>query len=149
MIFKFPLLFLLISFNHFSIANELGQLSPNQLIKLQKQQNALLIDIRTEKEWAATGIIPNSHKLQFFSSNGKFDAKKWLADLDQLKTSDEQAVILICRSGSRSGMVGDMLIKKGMKNVNHALDEKTVNRRITSIIPIGTGISFKSLVFIF
>ena len=32
---------------------------------------------------------------------------------------------------------------------SYALDEKTVNRRITSITPIGTGISFKSLVFLF
>jgi len=101
-------------------AAELGNLSADQLISLQKTQNALVIDIRTENEWNATGIIPDSHKLQFFSANGKHDAKKWLSDLSQLKTSAEQPVILVCRSGSRSNMVGNMLAKQqGMKNIFH------------------------------
>ena len=116
---KLTLLFLFIFFNQLTLATELGQLSPAQLIKLQKQQNALVIDIRTEKEWAATGIIPDSHKLQFFSSNGKYNPQQWLSRLEQLKTSNDQPVILVCRSGSRSSFVGDMLIKKGMKNVHH------------------------------
>ena len=101
-------------------AEELGQLSAEQLITMQKKDNALVIDIRTEKEWNTTGIIPDSHKLQFFTATGKYDANKWLSDLNQLKTSSDQAVILVCRSGSRSGMVGNMLAKKmGVKNVHH------------------------------
>lgn len=116
---KITLLFILLFFNQFSFAEGLGQLTPSQLIKLQKEQNALVIDVRTKREWAATGVIPNSHQLQFFSPQGKHDAQQWLARLDQLKSSDEQAVILVCRSGSRSGMVGNMLIKQGIHNVHH------------------------------
>lgn len=101
-------------------AEDLGLLTSKQLIAMQKSSNALVIDIRTEKEWDATGIIPNSHKLQFFSPSGKYDAKKWLADLNQLKTSNDQAIILVCRSGNRSGKVGDLLTKQlGMSNVHH------------------------------
>lgn len=117
---KLTLFILLSFFTAFISAEELGQLSAEQLIAMQKQDNALVIDIRTEKEWNTTGIIPDSHRLQFFSSTGKYDADKWLSDLNQLKTSPEQTVILVCRSGKRSGMVGDMLTKKmGMKNVHH------------------------------
>ena len=117
---KLTLFILLSFFTAFISAEELGQLSAEQLIAMQKQDNALVIDIRTEKEWNTTGIIPDSHRLQFFSSTGKYDADKWLSDLNQLKTSPEQTVILVCRSGNRSGMVGDMLTKKmGMKNVHH------------------------------
>ena len=117
---KFILFFICSFFTAFISAEELGQLSAEQLIALQKQDNALVIDIRTKKEWNTTGTIPDSHKLQFFSSTGKYDAEKWLSDLNQLKSSPEQSVILVCRSGNRSSMVGEMLTKKmGMKNVHH------------------------------
>jgi len=114
------LFFICSFFTAFISAEELGQLTAEQLITMQKQDNALVIDIRTEKEWNTTGIIPDSHKLQFFTATGKYDADKWLSNLIQLKTSPDQTVILVCRSGSRSGMVGDMLAKKmKMKNVHH------------------------------
>ena len=117
---KLTLLLLLSFFTAIISAEELGQLSAEQLIAMQKQDNALVIDVRTENEWNTTGIIPDSYRLQFFSPTGKYDADKWLSDLNQLKTSPEQAVILVCRSGKRSGMVGDMLTKKmEMKNVHH------------------------------
>ncbi len=117
---KFSLFFLLSFFSAFIFAAELGNLSPEQLIAMQKNNDALVIDIRTEKEWNASGIIPDSHKLQFFSANGNFDAEKWLADLNQLKTSPEQVVILVCRSGNRSGKVGNLLAKKmGINNIHH------------------------------
>ena len=117
---KLILFFICSFFTAFISAEELGQLSAEQLIAMQKQDNALVIDIRTEKEWNTTGIIPDSHKLQFFTATGKYDEDKWLSDLNQLKSSPDQTVILVCRSGSRSGMVGNMLAKKmGMKNVHH------------------------------
>ena len=117
---KLTLFFICSFFTAFISAEELGQLSAEQLIIMQKQDNALIIDIRTEKEWNTTGIIPDSHKLQFFTVTGKYNADKWLSDLNQLKSSPDQTVILVCRSGSRSGMVGNMLAKKmGIKNVHH------------------------------
>jgi len=117
---KLTFFLLLTLFSSFISAEELINLSSDQLIALQKNQNALVIDIRTEKEWATTGTIPNSHKLQFFSANGKYDTEKWLSDLENLKSSAEQPIILVCRSGSRSGMVGNMLSKqKNMKNIFH------------------------------
>lgn len=117
---KSILLLLLSVFSSILSAEELINLSAEQLIDLQKNNNALVVDIRTEKEWNSTGTIPGSHKLQFFSSQGKYDLKKWLSDLDQIKTSKDQPVILVCRSGGRSGMVGDILTKKkSMKNIHH------------------------------
>ena len=114
------LFFICSFFTAFISAEELGQVSAEQLTAMQKQDKALIIDIRTEKEWNTTGIIPDSHKLQFFTATGKYDANKWLSDLNQLKTSPDQTIILVCRSGSRSGMVGNMLVKQfGMKNVHH------------------------------
>jgi rhodanese-related sulfurtransferase len=117
---KLTLILIFSLFTTLSYAEELGNLSPEQLIAMQKNNNALVIDIRTQKEWNTTGTIPDSHKLQFFSAEGKYDAEKWLSDLNQLKTSADQPVILVCRSGGRSGMLGNLLTQqKGLKHIFH------------------------------
>jgi len=114
-------LFLLLSF-FISIvsAEELKNLTAKDLVALQKDQNPLIVDIRTEKEWSSTGTIPGSHKLQFFSSQGKYDIDKWMSNLNKLKQSKDQPIVLVCRSGNRSGMVGKMLTEQlEKKNVYH------------------------------
>jgi rhodanese-related sulfurtransferase len=101
------------------LANSLGQLNPEQLQSLQQSQNALIVDVRTPAEWQASGVIANSHKLQGFDSNGKFDADKWSSDLQKLKSSAEQPVILVCRSGNRSSKIGEILAQRGENNIYH------------------------------
>lgn len=101
-------------------ADELQNVTPEQLLEMQQHQQALVVDIRSEPEWQASGVISDSHKLQFFDREGKFDQQKWLAELEKMKTSPDQAVILVCRSGNRSGKVGALLTEQlGMKNVYH------------------------------
>ncbi len=113
-------LFLLLSLITSTIrAAGLGEVSAEQLQALQQNEHALVIDVRTEPEWQATGIIPGSQKLQSFTRDGQFDSAKWLADLQKLKTSPDQPVILVCRSGNRSSKVGEFLIQQGMPKVYH------------------------------
>ncbi len=103
-------------------ADELKTVTPEQLLDMQRQ-NALVVDIRTEAEWQASGLIPGSQKLESFDQQGRFDQNKWLAALEKLKSSPDQPVILVCRSGNRSGNVGAFLTEKnGMKNVYHLQD---------------------------
>ncbi len=101
-------------------ATELGLVSAEQLMDMQKNSNALVIDVRTPAEWQATGVISASQKLQSFDSNGNFDEDAWVANLTKLKSSPDQPVILVCRSGNRSAKVGQILTEKlGMTNVYH------------------------------
>ncbi|AEG01389.1 Rhodanese-like protein [Methylomonas methanica MC09] len=101
-------------------ADEVTGISPEQLLDMQHNQNALVVDIRTEAEWRNSGVIADSHKLQSFDRQGHFDAEKWLTDLRKLKSSSDQPVILVCRSGNRSGKVGALLTQQlGMKNIYH------------------------------
>ncbi|MDQ7090728.1 MAG: rhodanese-like domain-containing protein [Methylococcales bacterium] len=114
----FTSLLILCSFNLF--ATELGQLTPQQLETLQQQQNPLVIDIRTQKEWAQTGIIPKSHPLQFFDEQGHFNEEQWLENLKKLQEKSDQPIVLVCNSGNRSSKVGELLTQKlGMKNIYH------------------------------
>jgi len=87
---------------------------------LQKQQHPLVVDIRTTKEWADTGMIADSQPLEFFNAAGQSNADKWLQQLKKLQKQPDQPIILVCRSGNRSAKVGELLTQKlGMKNIYH------------------------------
>lgn len=117
---KFFLCSLLVLFSSLLTAAELTDLNNAQLQAMQLNDDALVIDVRTAQEWRNTGIIPNSRKLEFFNKDGKYNAEQWLKSLNKLKSRPDQPVILVCRSGNRSGMVGNFLAKQqGMSNVYH------------------------------
>ena len=77
----------------------------------------LIIDIRRAEEWRETGVIEGSQLLTFFDKNRNFDADKWLADIAGF-SDKETPVILVCRSGSRSGVIANWMVNTlGYKTV--------------------------------
>ena len=69
-----------------------------------------MLDIRTEGEWHETGVINSSHLLTFFDKDGNYDFKKWMIEVEEI--ADENGpVIIMCRSGRRSRVVSNMMIK--------------------------------------
>ena len=82
------------------------------------QKNIKVIDIRTPAEWRETGIVKGSYPIMFFDKQGNYDVPKFLKALDKVVKKDEQFA-LICRVGSRTGMVSDFLANKmGYKVIN-------------------------------
>ena len=81
-----------------------------QLISLM-EKIVPIIDIRIESEWKETGIIEGSHLLTFFNSDGKYDLPAWMESLQQIVGSD-RPVIILCRSGRRSAIVGNFPVNK-------------------------------------
>jgi len=82
------------------------------------QKNIKVIDIRTPAEWRETGIVKGSSTIMFFDEEGNYDVEKFLKALDKVVKKDEQFA-LICRVGSRTGMVSDFLANKmGYKVIN-------------------------------
>ena len=69
-----------------------------------------LRSIRTAKEWQETGVIKDSHLITFFNESGEVDIYKWLNELE-LVADKNKPLILICRSGRRTGIVSDYLDK--------------------------------------
>ena len=83
----------------------------NEKIKMLLENSVPLIDIRTEGEWRETGIINNSYLLTFFDNEGNYDFKKWMIEVGEI--ADENGpVIIMCRSGRRSRIVSNMIIKE-------------------------------------
>jgi len=70
-----------------------------------------IIDIRTKGEWKETGIVKGSYPLTFFNEKGNYDIDGFLKSLNKIVNKDEKFA-LICRTGSRTGMVSNFLGKK-------------------------------------
>ena len=75
------------------------------------EKSVPLIDIRTEGEWHETGVISSSHLLTFFDKDGNYDFKKWMIEVGEV-ANKKGPVIIICRSGRRSRIVANMIIKE-------------------------------------
>ena len=81
-------------------------------------KNIKIIDIRTPAEWKETGIVKDSYTNMFFDEKGNFNVENFLRQLNMAVNKDEQFA-LICRVGSRTGMVSEFLSEKlGYKVIN-------------------------------
>jgi len=72
-------------------------------------KNAPIIDIRTPGEWRETGVIPGSHKIVFFDERGNYDVQKFMSEFTKVVTDKNQPFILVCRTASRTKIVGKFL----------------------------------------
>ncbi len=107
----------------------------NDSLKSLIEQGVPVIDVRRKDEWLATGVIEGSHLLTFFDKQGRYDAVKWLADLEKIASPDEP-LVLICAHGVRSVNISKLLDRKlgysavhnVKKGINHwiAAGESTV-----------------------
>ena len=95
------------------------EISLDKAHSLYKEENLLIIDVRTEKEWKMTGIIPNSYLINMheedFSENINF-IKETEKVLDENKGLD---IAFICASGARSEIAANYFIEKKYKNIFH------------------------------
>lgn len=69
--------------------------------------DALVVDIRTPPEWAQTGVIEGAELIEFDFDHPNTFLPKIAADL-----ADGGDLILYCRSGNRSQVVGEFLAKQ-------------------------------------
>ena len=99
----------------------LGELSPQEFIDAQ-ENGGVVIDIRREEEWRETGIIKGSQTITAFTKNGKIHPdfpKKFFDLIDDV----DVPILLYCRTGNRTGILGKALIDQvGQTNVSHLSD---------------------------
>lgn len=70
-----------------------------------------VVDIRTEPEWKETGIVAGSRLLTFFDERGRADPGAWLEKVAAIAPK-KAPIILICRTGNRTGAVARFLSEK-------------------------------------
>jgi len=83
----------------------------NQSLEALMAEGVAVIDVRRIDEWQATGVIDGAHTLTFFDKNGRYDAGKWLAELEKIAPKGTP-VVLICEAGVRSKNIADLLDKQ-------------------------------------
>jgi rhodanese-related sulfurtransferase len=99
----------------------LGQSTPAEFIELQKN-GYIVIDIRREEEWVETGIIEGAKTITAFAENGQLH-KDFQQKFFSIVKGPETPILLYCRTGNRTEMLGNALIDQvGLNNVYHLTD---------------------------
>ena len=99
----------------------LGQATPEDLKKAQAN-GVVVIDIRREDEWRETGIIEGAETITAFTETGQLhpDFQRRFFGLVQ---NPDTPIMLYCRTGNRTGSLGNALIDQlGFSKVTHLTD---------------------------
>jgi rhodanese-related sulfurtransferase len=87
------------------IPPQLGQATPQELLDAQKN-GTIIVDIRRPEEWVETGVIEGAELITAFTADGGLTP-----------------IMLYCRTGNRTGMLGDALLNQvGLTNISHLTD---------------------------
>lgn len=98
---------------NFVSANQLEDIKPSDAKKMVDEKKAILIDVREEDE-TREGMAKEAKAVPLSLMKEKnAEWNKIVAGFPKDKT-----VIVYCRSGRRSGIVGEELVKKGYKVQN-------------------------------
>lgn len=84
------------------------------------RQGVTIVDIRTPGEWRQTGVVAGSQLVQFVDEKGRVDFDAFAHQIDAV-ADPAKPVVLICRSGNRTGKAAQML------------DARTPQRRIYNV----------------
>lgn len=85
---------------------EIVEIGNEELRKLVAQ-GVKLVDLRTAGEWQQTGVLAGSHMITLFNERGQANPD-WKKEVNAVAPAD-QPLVLICRSGNRSGVAAKML----------------------------------------
>lgn len=85
-----------------------AELKNEYLSKKILNSNIPIVDIRTVGEWKETGILKGSIPIEFFNEKGNYNIPAFLSALNA-KVDTKKPFALICRTGSRTGMVATYL----------------------------------------
>lgn len=86
---------------------EVQEVGNDEIIALMNN-DVSIIDIRRADEWRNTGVIKQSSLITFFDKQGNHNKEGWMSQLKKIVNQDDP-VIIICRSGKRSGIVSKFL----------------------------------------
>ena len=97
-----------------------GELPYNNLdntqLKTLLEQGTPIYDVRRPEEWKQTGIVENSQLLTFVDASGRLNPEFLPQFTSKINKGDP--VILICRTGNRTGQLARYLVEElGYTNV--------------------------------
>ena len=104
-----------------TIPPKLAEATPADL-KAAQRKGVVVIDIRRAEEWTETGIIEGAYTITAFTQSGQLHPefqRKFIAIVPKPDTP----VMLYCRTGNRTGIIGNALVSQlGYSDVTHLSD---------------------------
>ena len=105
----------------------------NGQFKAMLEQGVPVYDVRRPEEWRETGVVEGSQRLTFVSADGRM-LPDFLPRFTQAVGKDDP-VILICRTGNRTDVLGRYLVEKlGYTRVYNVRDG--ITRWISNGLPV-------------
>ena len=87
--------------------------------KAAKKNGVVVIDIRRAEEWAETGIIEGAHTITAFTQSGQLHSE-FQTKFTAIVPTPDTPVMLYCRTGNRTGIIGNALVSQlGYSDVTH------------------------------
>ena len=97
--------------------NEVKTITPEEAMKLNKENKCNLIDIRNEAELQRLGTIENSFHIPRGLLEFSIHPESAYVQNNQLDLNKE--TVLFCAAGGRSALAAKTLKEMGFKNVSH------------------------------
>ena len=98
--------------------NQLKAVNADELLYAQKN-GAIIIDIRREEEWKATGVIEGAELITAFRRDGSIHPE-FQSKFFSIVVSKETPVVLYCRTGNRTNALGAALVNQlGLTDISH------------------------------
>jgi rhodanese-related sulfurtransferase len=88
-------------------------------LKAAQKEGVVVIDIRRAEEWAETGIIKGAYTITAFTQSGQLHPE-FQAKFTAIVPTPDTPVMLYCRTGNRTGIIGNTLVSQlGYSDVSH------------------------------
>ena len=88
-------------------------------LKVAQKNGVVVIDIRRAEEWVETGIIEGAYTITAFTQSGELHPE-FQAKFTAIVPTPETPVMLYCRTGNRTGVIGNALVSQlGYSDVTH------------------------------
>ena len=99
------------------------EMTPNKLIEYSNNNKCILIDVRTEREWATIGK-PDGDQVGFktyfvsIKDNQGSINNNFVNDILSLNIEKELEIAFICKSGVRSALATDLINNEDYECIN-------------------------------
>lgn len=88
-------------------------------LKAAQKKGVVVIDIRRAEEWKETGIIEGAHTITAFTQSGQLHPE-FQTRFTAIVPKPATPVMLYCRTGNRTGIIGNALVSQlGYSDVTH------------------------------
>jgi rhodanese-related sulfurtransferase len=98
-----------------------GGVTPLQAWALHQQGLAVLVDVRSAEERKFVGQVPGSVHVAWATGTALTRNPRFTRELEA-KVGKTDVVLLLCRSGKRSALAGEVAAKAGFTNVFNVLE---------------------------